>query len=55
MIGKKKFFNFPYYMLEFNSSTHKMKSLVIYLSAKNLIAGCCSERETKIRKKLPAF
>ena len=41
----------PYNMPKFNSSTHKMKSPVIYLSAKILIAGCCSQRETKIGKK----
>ena len=38
-------------MPKFNSSTHKMKSPVIYLSAKILIAGCCSQRETKIGRK----
>jgi len=42
-------------MPKFNSSTHKMKSPVIYLSAKILIAGCCSQRETKIGKKKTAW
>lgn len=54
LVGKM-FWCFPYYVAEFNSSTHKMKSLIIYLYAKVLIAGCCSQKETKIRKKPPGF
>lgn len=51
MVGMKNVFQPPILYAQVNSSTHKMKRPVIYLSAKILIAGCCSQRETKIRKK----
>lgn len=51
MVGMKNVFQPPILYAQVNSSTHKTKRPVIYLSAKILIAGCCSQRETKIRKK----